>query len=114
MRKPTAALGEPFANAPKRGIRIFSSGRVKMGVTAFPHGCAGAAKGAQVHILRWAQLNGLSWNKWTCASAAEGGNLDVLQWCRGNGCPWNEWTCRAAARGGHLGVLKWARDNGCP
>ena len=37
-----------------------------------------AAKGDQLHIIRWLRANDCPWNDLTCASAAEGGRLELL------------------------------------
>ena len=48
-----------------------------------------------------------------CALAAQGGHLHVLKWARESYRPWDEKTCQAAAEGGHLKVWKWAREHDC-
>jgi hypothetical protein len=62
-------------------------------------------------VLQWAQND---CGRYGCAYAAKGGHLEVLKWVRENDFWWSEWTCACAAEGGHLEVLKWARENDCP
>ncbi len=64
--------------------------------------CCAAARGGQLHVLKWARANGCVWDARVCACAALSGNFEVLKWARANGCDWDEQTC---ARGGHLEVL---------
>ncbi|KAL6051273.1 Ankyrin repeat domain containing protein, partial [Balamuthia mandrillaris] len=71
---------------------------------------------SRLSLLKWAQQNGYSLDRYTCAAAAAQGNTSVLSWLRDEeqGCHWDELTCRGAALHGHLEVLRWLRDRGCP
>lgn len=78
------------------------------------HICANAARGGNLHILKWLREQGCPWDWQTCAQAARGGHLEVLTWARSNGCPWNANVCANAAMGGNLRLLMLLRDQGCP
>jgi len=73
--------------------------------------CSAAARGGQLHALKWLQnQEGFNWNSEMCYSAAEGGHLEVLRWLRREGCNCSSATCRGAAEGGQLEVLQWLSE----
>ncbi len=49
-----------------------------------------------------------------CKYAAKNGHLECLKYAHLNGCSWNEDTCLEAAKNGHLECLKYAHENHCP
>ena len=50
--------------------------------------CSFAVIKGHLHVIQWAQDNGIPWSTDTCRSTVDG-HLHILQWLRANGCPWD-------------------------
>lgn len=104
--------------------------------------CTLAAQHKQYNVLKWAEEQGLPFDKFTClciacsqgdldaaswlhnhgavlsercpTAASSSGNVELLAWLHDHGCPWVERLCiKAAINGGHLCVLSWMLKQGC-
>lgn len=83
-----------------------------------------AALYSHLHVIIWARKHGCEWSEKTCINAAKGGNIHVLRWLRGFDrntcglksnekeiCPWNIAVCTNAIEENYVNVLEFALKN---
>lgn len=74
---------------------------------------AAAAQAGHMNILEWGMSNKtIVFDRWTCAYAAKGNQLHVLKWLRANNVPWDSNTAIFAKVEGNVHVLEWCKQNG--